>query len=136
VTDPSLAPPGCESFYALCPVPNLRRVPLDWEGSGAAYADRVLALLEGTLPGLRRHIVTQRIFTPRDFERELGAFHGNAFSLTPRLTQSAWFRPHNRDPGIPGLYLVGAGTHPGPGVPGVLNSAKATVATVLADLRA
>ena len=137
VTDPSLAPAGCECFYVLSPVPNLQRVPLDWERAGAAYADRILTALEdGPLPGLRRHIVTQRTFTPRDFEVELGAHHGNAFSLVPRLTQSAWFRPHNRDSRIPGLYLVGAGTHPGPGVPGVLNSAKATAATVLADLRA
>jgi phytoene desaturase len=136
VTDPSLAPPGCECFYVLCPVPNLHRAPLDWEGVGAAYADRILARLEDTLPGLRRRIVTQRTFTPRDFERELGAHHGNAFSLAPRLTQSAWVRPHNRDPRIPGLYLVGAGTHPGPGVPGVLNSAKVTAGAVLADLPA
>jgi len=137
VTDPSLAPAGCECFYVLSPVPNLQRVPLDWERAGAAYADRILTVLEeGPLPGLRRHIVTQRMFTPRDFEIELNAHQGNAFSLAPRLTQSAWFRPHNRDPRIPGLYLVGAGTHPGPGVPGVLNSAKATAATLVADLRA
>jgi phytoene desaturase len=134
VTDPSLAPPGCECFYVLCPVPNLARSTVDWDAIGPAYADHILAALEAHLPDLRRHVVTRRIFTPRDFERELAAHQGAAFSLAPHLTQSAWFRPHNRDPRIPGLYLVGAGTHPGAGVPGVVNSAKATVTTLLEDL--
>jgi phytoene desaturase len=134
VTDPSLAPPGCECFYVLSPVPNLAQANLDWDRIAPAYADRVFALLEEHLPDLRRHVVTRRFFTPRDFARELGARHGAAFSLAPHLTQSAWFRPHNRDPRIPGLYLVGAGTHPGAGVPGVVNSAQATVTTLLEDL--
>ncbi len=134
VTDPSLAPPGCEAFYVLSPVPNLGRARVDWDRDGDAYADRVLATLEPHLPDVRRHVVTRRVFTPRDFERELGARHGAAFSLAPTLRQSAWFRPHNRDPHIPRLYLVGAGTHPGAGVPGVVNSAKATVDTLLEDL--
>jgi phytoene desaturase len=136
VTDGSLAPPGCECFYALAPVPHLGRAPVDWSMLGPAYADRILEILEGVLPGLRRHVVTRRLFTPRDFERDLVARHGAAFSLAPSLFQSAWFRPHNRDPRIPGLYLVGAGTHPGAGVPGVVNSAKATVTTLLEDLAA
>jgi phytoene desaturase len=135
VTDPSLAPPGCETFYALCPVPHLGHAPVDWDRIGETYADHVLALLERQLPGLRRHVVTRRIFTPQDFARTLAARHGAAFSLSPDLRQSAWFRPHNRDPHIPGLYLVGAGTHPGAGVPGVVNSAKATVSTLLDDLQ-
>jgi phytoene desaturase len=135
VTDPSLAPPGCECFYVLSPVPNLLQAPVDWDRVGPAYADRILASLESFLPGLRSHIVTQRLFSPRDFERQLQARHGAAFSLAPTLLQSAWFRPHNRDPHIPGLYLVGAGTHPGAGVPGVVNSGKATAAVVLSDLR-
>jgi phytoene desaturase len=134
VTDPLLAPPGCECFYVLSPVPNLAGRAIDWERIKEAYADRILAALEEHLPNVRAHVVTRRLFTPRDFERELAAHHGAAFSLAPRLTQSAWFRPHNRDPRIPGLYLVGAGTHPGPGVPGVVNSAKATVATLLEDM--
>lgn len=134
VTDPSLAPPGCECFYALSPVPNLARASVDWATVGPAYADRILARLEQYLPDLRRHVVTRRLFTPDDFRSQLAARHGAAFSLTPRLTQSAWFRPHNRDPHLPGLYLVGAGTHPGAGVPGVVNSAKATVTTLLEDL--
>ena len=85
-----------------------------------------------TVPG-RKHVVTKRWITPATFQRELGAFHGNAFSVAPNLTQSAYFRPHNRCARIPGLYLVGAGTHPGAGVPGVINGAKATASVVLAD---
>ena len=85
------------------------------------------------MPGLRKHVVVKRWFTPRDFQTELGAFHGSAFSAAPTLTQSAWFRAHNRDPDIPGLYLVGAGTHPA-GVPGVVNSAKATARVIAGDL--
>lgn len=134
VTDPSLAPPGCESFYVLAPVPHLGSAPVDWERHADAYADRILASLEPTLPDLRREIVVKRLFTPRDFRVQLNAFQGSAFSVAPRLGQSAYFRPHNRDPEIPGLYLVGAGTHPGAGVPGVINSAKATVRLVLDDL--
>ncbi|MDJ0851391.1 MAG: phytoene desaturase [Myxococcota bacterium] len=133
VSDPSLAPEGCECFYVLSPVPHLGHAPIDWDREAPAYADRVLANLERFLPDLRKHVVVQRTFTPRDFERELGAHHGSAFSVAPILTQSAWFRPHNRDPRIPGLYIVGAGTHPGAGVPGVVNSAKATVKTLLED---
>jgi phytoene desaturase len=118
VTDPELAPPGCESFYVLAPVPHLGNAPLDWEALKEGYADRILAFLEEHLPGLRSHIVTKRLFSPVDFERELRSYQGSAFSVAPRLGQSAYFRPHNRDPRIPGLYLVGAGTHPGRGCRG------------------
>ncbi len=134
VSDDSLAPPGCETFYVLSPVPHLGRARIDWEREAPAYADRILASLETLLPDLRRHIRVRRIFSPLDFERELAAFQGSAFSLAPTLRQSAWLRPHNRDARIPGLYLVGAGTHPGAGIPGVINSAKATVETLLRDL--
>ncbi len=133
VTDPSLAPPGGEAFYVLSPVPHLGTAPIDWATVGPKYADRILEALEGHLPGLRASIVTRRVFTPADFTSELGAHHGSAFSVAPLLTQSAYFRPHNRDPRIPGLYLVGAGTHPGAGVPGVVNSAKATVGVIAKD---
>ena len=85
------------------------------------------------IPGLRADLVTCRIFTPFDFRDELNAHHGSAFSLEPILRQSAWFRPHNRDDVIPNLYIVGAGTHPGAGVPGVLGSAKATAGLMLED---
>ncbi|MCO4763987.1 MAG: phytoene desaturase [Myxococcales bacterium] len=133
-TDPSLAPEGCGTFYVLAPVPHLGHVDMDWDEAGDAYADKILAALESHLPDLREHIVTKRWMTPRDFQRDLSAYQGAAFSVSPTLTQSAWFRPHNRDDRIPGLYAVGAGTHPGAGVPGVVNSAKATAGVVLDDL--
>ena len=134
VTDPSLAPDGCEAFYVLSPVPHLGKAPLDWASIGPRYANRILEYLEGRyLPDLRRQLVTLRLFTPVDFEHELNAHLGSAFSLEPILTQSAYFRAHNRDPDIGGLYLVGAGTHPGAGLPGVINSAKATAGLVLTE---
>ncbi len=133
VSDPSLAPEGCDCFYVLSPVPHLGHAAIDWEAETPRYADRILASLERWLPDLRRHVVVQRAFTPVDFETELAAYKGSAFSVAPILTQSAWFRPHNRDGRIPGLYLVGAGTHPGAGVPGVVNSAKATIGRLLRD---
>ena len=134
VTDPGLAPPGCEAFYVLAPVPHLGAAPVDWSRQAEPYADGILASLETLLPELRQNIVTKRIFTPLDFRDQLNAFQGSAFSLAPRLSQSAYLRPHNRDPEIPGLYIVGAGTHPGAGVPGVINSGKATARVVLQDL--
>lgn len=133
VTDPTLAPPDCEAFYVLSPVPHLGNAPIDWERCAKSYGDAILESLEQRLPGLRNSIVTRRHFTPTDFAKKFGAHHGSAFSVAPRLTQSAYFRPHNRDPDIPGLYLAGAGTHPGAGVPGVINSAKATCDTIAAD---
>ncbi len=135
ITDPSLAPPGGEAFYVLSPVPHLGHAPIDWRAAGPAYADRILEWLEELLlPGLRESIVTRRIFTPLEFQGELNTFQGSAFSVAPKLTQSAWFRPRNRDPRIPGLYLVGAGTHPGAGLPGVINSAKATARLIAEEL--
>lgn len=133
VTDPSLAPPGCETFYVLSPVPHLGKADVDWDALAPAYGERILAHLERHLPDLRKHVVTRRYLTPRGFQRELQAYQGSAFSCAPTLTQSAWFRPHNRDPRIEGLYIVGAGTHPGAGLPGVLNSAKATARVILED---
>ncbi len=133
VTDDSLAPPGCGAFYVLSPVPHLGKASVDWGKVGDAYADRVLAYLERYLPNLRRHVVTRRFMTPETFRDQLFAYQGSAFSVAPKLTQSAWFRPHNRDSKIPGLYIVGAGTHPGAGLPGVINSAKATVNILLEE---
>jgi phytoene desaturase len=133
VTDPSLAPPGCEAFYVLSPVPHLGHAPIDWQKQGPIYAERILAYLERWLPDLRKHVVTKRFLTPQGFQSELRAYQGSAFSCAPTLTQSAWFRPHNRDPHIEGLYIVGAGTHPGAGLPGVINSAKATTQIILQD---
>ena len=133
VTDPGMAPPGGESFYVLSPVPHLGHAAIDWEAVATGYGDAILASLERHLPGLRAAVVTRRHCTPADFASRFNAHHGSAFSVAPTLTQSAYFRPHNRDPDIPGLYLVGAGTHPGAGVPGVVNSAKATCDTIAAD---
>ncbi len=133
VTDPSLAPPGGGAFYVLSPVPHLGHAALDWPTIGEAYGDRILVALERLLPDLRTHVVVRRQFTPRDFQTQLASHHGAAFSVAPLLTQSAYFRPHNKDARIPGLYLVGAGTHPGAGVPGVINGAKATYSSIAAD---
>lgn len=133
ISDPSLAPEGGESFYVLSPVPHLGQTNIDWESKQQEYGDAILAALEDYLPGLSQSIVTRRHFTPRDFHSQLNAHQGSAFSVAPKLTQSAFFRPHNRDSQIPGLYIVGAGTHPGAGVPGVINTAKATVGVVAQD---
>jgi phytoene desaturase len=136
-TDSSLAPPGQAGFYALAPVPHLGKAPVDWSVVGPRYRDRILDMLEKhTLPGLRANLVTLRIFTPDDFATELNAHLGSAFSLEPLLTQSAFFRVHNRDDRIQNLYFVGAGAHPGAGIPGVIGSAKATAGLMLADLEA
>jgi len=131
VTDKSLAPEGCSSAYVLAPVPHLGRADIDWDEIAEEYGDRIIEALEVEMPDLRNHIVTRRHITPKTFENELAAFKGSAFSVAPKLTQSAYFRPSNEDSGIPGLYLVGAGTHPGAGLPGVLNSAKATVDLII-----
>jgi phytoene desaturase len=133
-SDPSLAAPGHEALYVLSPVPHLGAADLDWTVVGPAYRDRILAYLEARcIPGLADDLVTSRMFTPFDFRDALNAHHGSAFSLEPILTQSAWFRAHNRDDVIDNLYIVGAGTHPGAGVPGVIGSAKATASLMLAE---
>ncbi|MBC8129129.1 MAG: phytoene desaturase [Rhizobiaceae bacterium] len=133
-TDPSLAPPGAGSFYVLSPVPHLGNADIDWAVEGPRYRDKILDYLEERyIPGLKADLVTSRIFTPFDFRDELNAHVGSAFSLDPVLTQSAWFRPHNRDDAIENLYIVGAGTHPGAGLPGVVGSAKATAGLMIAD---
>lgn len=132
-TDPQMAPPGCGTFYVLSPVPHLGNAPIDWATVGPHYAEKLLTYLEKHLPDLRQHVVTKQWLTPVDFRDQLGALHGSAFSVAPTLTQSAWFRPHNKDDQIPGLYIVGAGTHPGAGVPGVINSAKATMQVIQRD---
>ncbi|WP_337010600.1 phytoene desaturase [Pantoea sp. AS142] len=135
VTDPSLAPEGCGSYYVLAPVPHLGTADIDWAVEGPRLRDRIFDYLEQHyMPGLRSQLVTHRIFTPFDFRDELNAYQGSAFSVEPILTQSAWFRPHNRDKHINNLYLVGAGTHPGAGIPGVIGSAKATAGLMLEDL--
>lgn len=122
--DPGMAPEGCESLYALVPVPNLL-APIDWAEAGPRLCERVLERLESTLlPGLRGRIIHSHFVTPRDFEGRFLAQWGSGFSIAPLFTQSAWFRFHNRSEEAPNLYLAGAGTHPGAGIPGVLCSAK------------
>jgi phytoene desaturase len=123
-TDPSLAPPGCDAFYVLSPVPNLAGGQ-DWPSLAEDYRRRIEAALENSiLPGLSSNIATSRVTTPLDFETDLNAYRGAAFGLEPILTQSAWFRPHNASEDVRNLFLVGAGTHPGAGLPGVLSSAR------------
>ena len=123
-TDPSFAPPGCDSFYVLCPVPNLLGKQ-DWTKSGPALRDRIVAALGRTiLPGLETTITEEFFMTPKDFETDYLSQYGAGFSVSPLFRQSAWFRFHNRAEGLRNLYLVGAGTHPGAGLPGVLCSAK------------
>lgn len=123
-TDPSFAPPGQDSFYALTPVPNLQAA-IDWDREAPKLRERIVDALDRTLlPGLREQVVADFYMTPKDFETRYLSVAGAGFSIAPLFRQSAWFRFHNRAEGPRHLYLVGAGTHPGAGVPGVLSSAK------------
>jgi phytoene desaturase len=123
-TDPRMAPPGCDCFYALIPVPN-QQSGIDWTVEGPNLQQRALEFLDRNyLPGLMANLATVRTLTPLDFETTLNSYAGAGFSFEPLFTQSAWFRPHNQSEDIPNLYFAGAGTHPGAGVPGVLSSAK------------
>jgi phytoene desaturase len=123
-TDPSFAPPGQDSFYVLCPVPNLQ-AGIDWATEGPRLRDRIVDALERTmLPGLKASITADFYKTPEDFRDEYRSVHGAGFSVAPIFRQSAWFRFHNKSESVRNLFLVGAGTHPGAGVPGVLCSAK------------
>jgi phytoene desaturase len=132
-TDKAMAPPGHASFYALAPVAHMGKTQADWDGAfGQQFADAILDEVERRMvPGLRANLVTSFYYTPADFGRDLGAHLGSAFSLEPVLWQSAWFRAHNRDDVIDNMYFVGAGTHPGAGIPGVVGSAKATAKLML-----
>jgi len=124
ITDPSLAPDGCEAFYVLSPVPHLDS-GTDWSEAAGPYRDAIMNFLEENyLPDLQENLVVEHHIDPLHFRDTLNSYKGSAFSVEPILTQSAWFRPHNRSEDIDGLYFVGAGTHPGAGLPGVLSSAK------------
>jgi phytoene desaturase len=124
-TDASMAPEGCDAFYVLSPVPHLDS-KTDWPAESERYRTAIAEALERTvLPDLRKHVVTSKVAHPQDFKERLLAYKGAAFGLEPLLLQSAWFRPHNRSEDVDGLFMVGAGTHPGAGIPGVLMSAKA-----------
>ncbi len=132
VTDPTMAPEGHSTFYVLAPVPHMGKFVGDWDEVGPILEKRILDEIGRRLiPDIHDRIVTKFSYTPADFSRDLGAHLGSAFSLEPILTQSAYFRAHNRDDTIPNLYFVGAGTHPGAGIPGVVGSAKATAKLML-----
>ncbi|KQN35695.1 phytoene dehydrogenase [Sphingomonas sp. Leaf407] len=134
VTDPSMAPEGHSTFYALCPVPHTGKFPVNWDEIGPILEKRILDEVGRRLiPDIHERIVTKFSYMPSDFTRDLNAHQGSAFSLEPILTQSAYFRAHNRDDDISNLYVVGAGTHPGAGIPGVVGSAKATAGLMLGD---
>jgi phytoene desaturase len=136
-TDAGMAPPGRSTLYALAPVPHLGEGEIDWKHEGPRYAERILDIVEKrAMPGLRARLRNSFHFGPVEFEQQLNSHLGSAFSLEPVLTQSAWFRVHNRDDIIPNLYFVGAGTHPGAGIPGVVGSAKATAGLIISDLAA
>lgn len=123
-TDPSLAPPGCDAWYVLSPVPHLG-ARVDWRAEARPYRDRIIKYLEDRyLPELSKHIVTEHYIDPLHFRDTLNSHLGSAFSVEPILTQSAWFRPHNVSEDVANLYFVGAGTHPGAGLPGVMSSGK------------
>jgi phytoene desaturase len=131
-TDPDMAPAGKAAFYALAPVPHMGRAAIDWNTEGERYRDVVLGRVRDMLiPDLYERLDTCFHYTPQNFADDLGAHLGSAFSLEPVLTQSAWFRGHNRDDHFPNLYFVGAGTHPGAGIPGVVGSAKATASLIV-----
>jgi phytoene desaturase len=133
-TEAAMAPPGGDSLAILLPVPNLR-ASIDWAREGDGIRDALVADLERTfgLEGLGAATLVEHRMTPADFARDLGAVHGNAFSVEPTLHQSAYLRQPNRDRALRGLYFAGAGTHPGAGIPGVLLGAEITAGLVAAD---
>jgi phytoene desaturase len=131
-TDPSMAPEGHDAFYVLSPVPHLES-GVDWRAQAEPYRQAVEdSLADTVLPDLGEHLVTSRMLTPREFRADYKSLKGAAFSVEPKLTQSAWFRPHNRSEDVDHLYFAGAGTHPGAGIPGVLSSAR-VLDTVVPD---
>jgi len=133
-TDDGMAPPGCESLMVLVPVAN-QKSGIDWKKQSAPYAEKILDFLEAWgLTDLRENLEVFKLFTPDDFEAQLAAWQGNAFGIEPRLSQTGYFRPHNRSEDVAGLYFAGAGTHPGAGVPGVMLSAEAMERCVVEDM--
>jgi len=136
VTDTSMAPEGCSSYYVLSPVPHLGHADVDWDTFGPQYTQIILDYLEKhAIPNLNRDLTVLKTLTPFGFRDEMNSHLGSAFSVEPVLTQSAWFRPHNRDDVIDNMYIVGAGTHPGAGVPGVVGAAKATAGVIEDDFK-
>ena len=136
ITDPAMAPPGKSSFIAHVPVAHLGKLPIDWSQVGPLLEKRVLDEVGMRfIPDIHDRIVTRAHYTPQDRVDDFSTYKGSAFSLEPTRSQSLWRRAHNRDDGIPNLYFVGAGIHPGAGIPAVVNGAKATAALMIADLR-
>ncbi len=134
-SDPEMAPEGCESMYVLIPVAN-NRSGLNWSEIKEGFTDKVMTFLEEWgLDGLKENTEVLHAFTPDDFETQLNAMYGNAFAIEPKLSQTAYLRPHNRSADIANLYMVGAGTHPGAGVPGVMLSAETTAYCIVRDLQ-
>ncbi len=130
LTDPSMAPEGHEAFYVLSPVPHMGS-GIDWTKQAKPYRDSIMQFLEDNyLPDLQENIVAEHYIDPLHFQDTLNSYLGSAFSVQPTLLQSAWFRPHNRSEDFDDLYFVGAGTHPGAGLPGVLASAKIVEALI------
>ena len=137
VTDQDMAPKGKSSYYVLAPVPHLGHADVDWDEVGPKYTQKILDYLEEhAIPNLNRDLDVMHTLTPFGFRDEMNAHMGSAFSVEPILTQSAWFRPHNRDDVIGNMYITGAGTHPGAGVPGVVGAAKATAGVIAQDFKA
>ena len=134
-TDDSMAPPGCERMYILSPVANLQ-AGIDWSSTAELYKNRILEYLEKTfgLEDFRSQIEFSRVFTPEDFLRKNNNTYGSAWGVEPRLLQTAIFRPHNRSEDIDRLYLVGASTHPGAGLPGVMMTAETTESLIINDI--
>jgi phytoene desaturase len=135
LTDPSMAPEGHEAFYVLSPVPHLG-AEIDWTVTAKSYRDTIMQFLEENyLPDLQENLVVEHHIDPLHFQNNLLTYKGSAFALEPILTQSAWFRPHNRSEDFDNLYFVGAGTHPGAGLPGVLSSSKIAEQLIAGDMR-
>ena len=134
-TDPNMAPPGCESIYVLVPVANLKS-GIDWTKTAGPFSEKILSFLENDfgLRDLKANLVVKRFFTPVDFQNKQNATFGSAWGVEPCLTQTGYFRPHNRSEDIDNLYSVGASTHPGAGLPGVMLSAETTEHVLWNDL--
>jgi phytoene desaturase len=133
ITDPTIAPEGCESFYVLSPVPTLDS-GTDWEVMEPIYRDKIAQFLEDHyLPDLRTNLIAEHAITPLHFQNTLNSYKGAAFSVKPSLLQSGWFRPHNKSEDVKDLYFVGAGVHPGAGVPAVLSSGKIAAQDIIAE---
>ena len=134
-TDETFAPEGCDSFYVLCPVPNLQG-DVQWDKEGSKLKDKIVEALDRTImPGLTENIEAEFWMTPEDFKKDYRSKYGAGFSVAPIFSQSAWFRYHNRDKKISNLYFSAAGSHPGAGIPGVLCSAKVIEKLIIKDFK-